>query len=341
MEFSAKDIAKLVSGEIEGDETVLINDFSKIDQGKSGTLSFLANPKYEEYIYTTKASIVLVNQDFSPSQPLSSTLTLIRVDNAYEKLAHLLSLYNAINQEKEGIEEPSFIDPTAKIGNNVYIGAFCYVGKNAIVADGVKLYPNTYIGENTTIEKDTILFSGVKVYHNCIIGKQCILHAGVVVGSDGFGFAPNENQLEKIKHLGNVVTKKNVEIGANTTIDKASLGSTIIEDGVKLDNLIQIGHNVKIGKNTAIAGLTAIAGSTIIGENCLIGGQCAITGHIKIGNNVRIAGNSGIGGNIKDNLTVQGTYAFNKQDFQRSYILFKRLPKIVDQLDQIKKDLKN
>ena len=207
--------------------------------------------------------------------------------------------------------------------------------------NNVTIYNNCVIGNSVTIKDNTIIYSQVNIKDNCIIGENNIIHSGAIIGSDGFGFAPNENHLEKIKHLGNVITKKNVEIGANTTIDKASLGSTIIDEGVKLDNLIQIGHNVKIGKNTAIAGLTAIAGSTIIGENCLIGGQCAITGHIKIGNNVRIAGNSGIGGNIKDNLTVQGIYAFNKQDFQRSYILFKRLPKIVDQLDQIKKDLKN
>ena len=343
MEFSAKDIAKLVSGEIEGDETVLINDFSKIDQGKSGTLSFLANPKYEEFIYTTKASVVLVNQDFSPSQPLSSTLTLIRVDNAYEKLAQLLSLYNSINQEKQGVEEPSFIDPTATIGNNVYIGAFCYIGKNAIIADGVKLYPNTYIGENTTIEKDTILFSGVKVYHNCNIGKQCILHAGVVVGSDGFGFAPNNaNEYKKVPQVGNVVIQDFVEIGSNTTIDRATLGSTIIGKGVKLDNLVQIAHNVEVGENTVIAAQTGIAGSTKIGKDVMIGGQVGIVGHITIADGTKIAAQSGIAKSIKQSeKIVQGSPAYDIGDYTRSYVLFKNLPKLRKQIIALEKAIKS
>ena len=339
MKISIEKIAKLLDGKVIGNSSVIIEKINTIEDAKNGEISFIANPKYEKHLFNTKASCVLVSNNFQLNDKIKTNLIVVK--DAYFALSQLTEIFNIQKPKIKSISKHAIIDKSSKVGNNFNIGHFSIIGENCEIGNNVTIYNNCVIGNSVTIKDNTIIYSQVNIKDNCIIGENNIIHSGAVIGSDGFGFAANENYLEKIKHLGNVITKKNVEIGANTTIDKASLGSTIIEEGVKLDNLIQIGHNVKIGKNTAIAGLTAIAGSTIIGENCLIGGQCAITGHIKIGNNVRIAGNSGIGGNIKDNLTVQGIYAFNKQDFQRSYILFKRLPKIVDQLDQIKKDLKN
>ncbi len=337
MNFKAIEIAKLVGGEVEGDEEILINDFSKIEQGGEGTLTFLANPKYEEFIYKTTASVALVNKNFHPNLPLPSTLTLIRVENAYEKLAYLLSLYNTIEKEKKGIEEPCFIDPTATIGEEVYIGAFSYLGANVKIGDGVQIYPGTYIGANSTIDNNVILFAGVKIYQNIQIGKNCILHAGVVVGSDGFGFAPNSsNEYKKVPQVGNVIIKDHVEIGANTTIDRATIGSTVLENGVKLDNLVQIAHNVEIGENTVIAAQSGIAGSTKIGKNVMIGGQVGINGHITIADGTKIAAQSGVAKTIKQpNTILQGSPAFDIGNFSRSYVLFKNLPKLRQQIENL------
>ena len=339
MDISVKEIADIVSGKIIGDPNIKICQINKIEECKTGEVSFISNSKYEKFLYETKASCVIVNNNLQIKKEVKPAL--IVVEDSYVALSKLTKFFSKSEINKNIISSNCVIAKSSIIEDNVNIGHYTVIGENCKIEKNVKIFNNCIIGDNVTIKKDTTIYSQACIKDNCIIGENNFVHSGAIIGSDGFGFAPKDNELNKIKHLGNVITKNNVEIGSNTTIDRASLGSTIIHEGVKLDNLIQIGHNVEIGKNTAIAGLTAVAGSTKIGENCLIGGQCAITGHIKIGNNVRIAGNSGIGGNIKDNQTVQGIYAFNKQDFQRSYILFRRLPEIVKKLDQIKKDLNN
>jgi UDP-3-O-[3-hydroxymyristoyl] glucosamine N-acyltransferase len=340
MEFSAKQIAQLLNGTVEGNENVTVSNISKIEEGSSGTLSFLANPAYTNYIYTTDASIVLVNKSLVLDKPVKSTCTLVRVDNAYEAFAKLLQIYSQIRNNKTGIEQPSFISPGATLGSDCYIGAFAYIGQNVKLGNNVKIYPHTYVGDNTEIGDDTVLFSGVKVYHECRIGKNCTVHANTVIGSDGFGFAPNtEGQaFVKVPQIGNVVIEDNVEVGSNTSIDRATLGSTILHKGVKLDNLVQIAHNAVIGENTVIAGLSGVAGSSKVGKNCMIGAQVGIAGHLKIANGVKIAGQSGIGGNIeKEGEIVQGSPAFSIGDYKRSYVLFRSLPKMNDRINELTK----
>ena len=343
MKFTANQIAELVSGTVVGDTEVTVSDFSKIEEASSGTLTFLANPKYEEYIYNTKASIVLVNSDFTPSNNLPSNLTLIKVENAYESLAKLLQIYEDMNQQNEGIEEPVFIHPTAKIGKSVYIGAFSHIGANTVIGDNCQIFSHCHIGNDSVLGEGSKLFSGVKVYNKIKIGINCTIHSGAVIGSDGFGFAPNkDNEYQKVPQIGNVIIHDYVEIGANTTIDRATMGSTVIGKGVKLDNLVQIAHNVEIGANTVIAAQTGVAGSTKIGKDVMIGGQVGIVGHIKIADGTKIAAQSGIGGNmIEENQIVQGSPAFFIGDFKRSYVLFKNLPALRNQIkdleDQIKK----
>ena len=343
MKFTANQIAELVSGTVVGDTEVTVSDFSKIEEASSGTLTFLANPKYEEYIYNTKASIVLVNSDFSPSNNLPSNLTLIKVENAYESLAKLLQIYEDMNQQNEGIEEPVFIHPTAKIGKSVYIGAFSHIGANTVIGDNCQIFSHCHIGNDSVLGEGSKLFAGVKVYNKIKIGINCTIHSGAVIGSDGFGFAPNkDNEYQKVPQIGNVIIHDYVEIGANTTIDRATMGSTVIGKGVKLDNLVQIAHNVEIGANTVIAAQTGVAGSTKIGKDVMIGGQVGIVGHIKIADGTKIAAQSGIGGNmIEENQIVQGSPAFFIGDFKRSYVLFKNLPALRNQIkdleDQIKK----
>jgi len=342
MEFSAEQIAQLLNGVVEGQKDVKVNSISKIEEGKPGTLSFLSNPAYTNYIYQTDASIVLVNKTLVLDKPVKSSCTLIRVDNAYESFAKLLQIYTDFKSNKVGIEQPNFIASTAKIGKDVYIGSFVYVGDNAIIGDNVKLYPQTYIGDNVTVGNNTTLFSGVKIYHECMVGANCTIHANTVVGSDGFGFAPNtEGQaFVKVPQIGNVIIEDNVEIGSNTSIDRATLGSTILSKGVKLDNLVQIAHNVVIGENTVIAGLSGVAGSTKVGKNCMIGAQVGIAGHLKIADGVKIAGQSGIGSSIeKEGDIVQGSPAFGIGDFKRSYVLFRGLPKLNDKINELTKKL--
>lgn len=342
MEFSAQQIAQILNGTIEGNHNILVNNLSKIEEGLPNTLSFLSNPKYNNYLYTTNASIVIVNNSLVLDKPIKTTCTLIRVDNAYESFAKLLELYNQINFDKSGIEQPSFISSNAIFGKNCYVGAFAYVGQNVKIGDNVKIYPHTYIADDCIIEDNSILYSGVKIYHNCKIGKNCTIHASSVVGSDGFGFAPNSDGVVfvKVPQIGNVVIEDNVEIGSNVSIDRATLGSTIIRNGVKLDNLVQIAHNVEIGENTVIAGLTGVAGSTKIGKNCMIGAQVGIAGHLKIANGVKIAGQSGVGSNIeKEGEIVQGSPSFNIGEFKRSYVLFKKLPMINDAVSDLKKQI--
>lgn len=342
MEFSAKQIAQIIDGIVEGDENILVSNLSKIEEGTIGTLSFLANPAYTNYIYSTNASIVIVNKSFVLENPVKSSCTLIRVENAYESFAKLLELYNQINTEKEGVEQPSFVSSNAKIGENFYVGAFAYIGQNVSIGNHVKIYPHVYIGDNCKIGNNTTLFSGVKIYHDCVIGNNCTIHASTVVGSDGFGFAPNNegHVFTKVPQIGNVIIEDDVEIGSNSCIDRATLGSTILRKGVKLDNLVQIAHNVEIGENTVIAGLSGIAGSTKVGKNCMIGAQVGVAGHLRIANGVKIAGQSGIGSSIdKEGEILQGSPAFNIGEFKRSYVLFRGLPKLSDKVSDLTKKI--
>ena len=342
MEFSAKQIAQIIDGIVEGDENILVSNLSKIEEGTIGTLTFLANPAYTNYIYSTNASIVIVNKSFVLENPVKSSCTLIRVENAYESFAKLLELYNQINTEKEGVEQPSFVSSNAMIGENCYVGAFAYIGQNVSIGNHVKIYPHVYIGDNCKIGNNTTLFSGVKIYHDCVIGMNCTIHASTVVGSDGFGFAPNNegHVFTKVPQIGNVIIEDDVEIGSNSSIDRATLGSTILRKGVKLDNLVQIAHNVEIGENTVIAGLSGIAGSTKVGKNCMIGAQVGVAGHLRIANGVKIAGQSGIGSSIdKEGEILQGSPAFNIGEFKRSYVLFRGLPKLSDKVSDLTKKI--
>lgn len=333
MKFTAQQIAGILDGDIEGNPDIEVYKLSKIEEGSEGSITFLANPKYNSYLYSTKASIAIVNKEFKPESKINTTL--IKVDDAYLAFSKILEYYNLVKLNKFGIEDPSFISKTATYGEGIYIGAFSYLAENVKIGRNVKIFPNTYIGDNVVIGDNTILFSGAKIYSDTIIGSDCVINSGVVIGADGFGFAPSDNgEYKKIPQIGNVIIEDYVDIGASTTIDRATMGSTIIRSGVKLDNHIQIAHNVEIGKNTVIASQTGIAGSAKIGENCLIGGQVGIVGHITIGNNVKIQAQSGIGRNVKDNEILQGSPAFGLSDFNKSYVHFKNLPKIINDLEK-------
>ncbi|MCL6295030.1 UDP-3-O-(3-hydroxymyristoyl)glucosamine N-acyltransferase [Jejuia spongiicola] len=337
MKFKAQQIADILEGEIVGNPDIEVSKLSKIEEGTEGSLTFLANPKYTSFIYSTKASVTIVNKSFQPENEIKTTL--IKVDDAYESFSKLLEYYNQVKNNKVGLESPIFISDTAKYGDNIYIGAFSYIGENVSIGDNVKICPNSYIGDNVAIDDNTIVFSGAKIYSDCIIGKHCVINSGAIIGADGFGFAPNENgEYSKVPQIGNVIIEDYVDIGAATTIDRATLGSTIIRKGVKLDNQIQIAHNVEIGKNTVIAAQTGVAGSTKIGENCQIGGQVGIVGHITIGNNVKIQAQSGIGRNVKDNEVLQGSPALPYGDYNKSYVHFKNLPKIVKNINDLEKN---
>jgi UDP-3-O-[3-hydroxymyristoyl] glucosamine N-acyltransferase len=339
MEFTVFEIATFLNGEVIGDPKIKIDNVSKIEEGKPGTLSFLANSKYGQYIYDTQASVVLVNENFVPEKEVKATL--IKVKDAYSAMSALLDLYVQSIPQKKGIESPIFVAPSAKYGESIYLGAFCYIGENVVLGDNVKIYPHVWIGDGSIIGDHTILFSGVKIYPETRIGKNCIIHAGTVVGSDGFGFAPQENgTYKKIHQIGNVIVEDDVEIGANTTIDCATMGSTIIKKGVKLDNLVQIAHNVVVGENTVMAAQTGIAGSTSIGSNCTFGGQAGATGHIKIGNNVTIAGKSGASNNVPDNKVLMGEWAMDVSKYRRVYAVFRNLPELFHEVSQLKKEIK-
>ncbi|AOW10209.1 UDP-3-O-(3-hydroxymyristoyl)glucosamine N-acyltransferase [Flavobacterium gilvum] len=340
MKFKAEQIAGILEGEIVGDPNIEVSRLSKIEEGAEGSLTFLSNPKYNNYIYTTKASITIVNNTFVPEAPI--TTTLIKVADAYKSFSKLLEFYNQVKLNKNGIEAPSFISDSAKYGANLYLGSFGYVGDNVVLGDNVKIYPGSFIGDNVTIGNNVIIFAGAKIYSETIIGNNCTIHSGAIIGADGFGYAPNEDgTYNKIPQIGNVVIEDNVDIGANSTIDRATLGSTVIRAGVKLDNQIQVAHNVEIGKNTVIAAQTGIAGSTKIGENCMIGGQVGIVGHLTIGNNVRIQAQSGVASNIKDNEVLQGSPTFGYSDYSKSYVHFKNLPKLVKEIEELKKEILN
>lgn len=338
MEFTAKQIADLLQGTIEGNPGTNVNKLAKIEEGTEGSLSFLANPKYTEFIYTSGASLIIVSNDFVAEKPVAATL--IRVADPYACFAKLLEMYNQVVKDKKGIETPSFIADTAKIGTEPYIGAFAYIGKNARLGNNVKVYPNCYIGDNVVIGDNTTLFAGAKIYSDCVIGASCTLHAGVIIGADGFGFAPASGTYNKVAQIGNVIIEDHVEIGAGTTIDRATLGSTIIRKGVKLDNLIQIAHNVEIGSNTVIAAQTGIAGSTKIGKDCMIGGQVGIVGHITIADNTKIAAQSGIGSAVTEpGQIIQGSPAFGISDYRRSYVVFRKLPDLEKKISELEKAL--
>lgn len=340
MKFTAAQIAGILNGTVDGDEGAEVSKLSKIEEGSEGSLTFLANPKYTHHIYSTQASITIVNNDFEATDELSTTL--IRVENAYKAFSQLLEYYNQVKMNKTGIEEPVFISKSAKYGDNIYLGAFSYLGENVTIGDNVKIYPNVYIGDNVTIDDNTTIFTGAKIYSETIIGKSCVINSGVVLGADGFGFTPNEKgEYIKVPQTGNVVLEDNVDVGPGTTIDRATLGSTLIKRGVKLDNQIQIAHNVTIDENTVIAAQTGVAGSSKIGKNCIIGGQVGIAGHIVIGDNVKIQAQTGIGRNVKDNETLQGSPALNYNDFNKSYVYFKNLPKIMERFNIVEKKLDN
>jgi UDP-3-O-[3-hydroxymyristoyl] glucosamine N-acyltransferase len=337
MKFTAAQIAGILEGEVVGNPDAEVFKLAKIEEGTKGSLTFLSNPKYLNFIYSTEATITIVNRSFQPEQAI--TTTLIKVEDAYQSFSKLLEYYNQVKLMKSGVEQPSVISENVSYGDNLYLGSFCYLGKNVVIGNNVKIYPNTFVGDNVSIGDNTILFAGVRIYSETIIGANCTLHSGCIIGSDGFGFAPTEEgTFNKIPQIGNVILEDNVDVGSCTTIDRATLGSTIIKKGVKLDNQIQIAHNVEIGENSVIAAQTGVAGSTKIGHNCMIGGQVGIAGHLTIGNNVRIQAQSGIGKNLADGETVQGSPAFNYGDFSKAYVHFRNLPKIVSDMEDLKKN---
>ncbi len=340
MKFTVQQIADTLNGIVEGNPETTVNKLSKIEEGSEGSLSFLANKLYTPYIYSTQASAVIVNKDFVPEQEI--TTTLIRVDDAYGAFAKLLDFYNQVKLNKTGISKMAFISPTATTGENNYIGEFAFIGENVKLGENVKIYPQVYIGDDTVIGDNTTLFAGAKIYSDTVIGNNCIMHAGVVIGADGFGFAPqSDNIYNKVAQIGNVVIEDNVEIGANTSIDRATLGSTIIKEGVKLDNQIQIGHNVVIGENTVIVSQTGIAGSTKIGKNCMIAGQVGIVGHITIADNVKIGAQSGINSSIKkEGAALLGSPAFDVSQYRKTYVHFRNLSKLADRIEELEKKLK-
>lgn len=340
MEFTANQIAEFLQGKVEGNGEVKVNNVAKIEEGTEGTLAFLANPKYTPHIYETSASIVLVNETFKPEKDIKSTL--IYVADAYQSFASLLELVaEAMFEKKTGIEEPSFLHESVKRENDLYLGAFAYVGKNVKLGKNVKIYPQVYIGDNVTIGDNSTIYSGAKIYHDCQLGKFVTIHAGSVIGADGFGFAPtNTTNYKKIPQIGNVIIEDYVEIGANTCIDRATMGSTIIRKGVKLDNLIQVGHNVEIDENTVMAAQAGIAGSTKIGKNCMFGGQVGISGHISIADGTKAAAMAGIGSSIrKENQTVMGAPAYDLNDFKKNYMAQRRLPTILQKVNEMEKEL--
>ena len=339
MKFTVKQIADILNGTVEGDAEANVWNLSKIEEGSEGSLSFLANPLYKHFLYSTKATAIIVNNDFVPEQPIN--VTLIRVEDAYGAFAKLLEFYNQIKLNKTGISKLAFINETATLGENLYIGEFACIAENVTIGNNVKIYPHVYIGDNTTIADNTTLYAGVKIYSDNVIGNNCILHSGVVIGADGFGFAPQaDNNYNKVAQIGNVIIEDNVEIGANTTIDRATLGSTIIKKGVKLDNQIQIAHNVVIGENTVIVSQTGIAGSTKIGKNCMIAGQVCIVGHLTIADNVKIAAQSGITSNVKkDGEIIMGSPAFNINEYRKVYVHFRNFSKLVKRIEQLEKQI--
>jgi UDP-3-O-[3-hydroxymyristoyl] glucosamine N-acyltransferase len=341
MEFSAEQIAGILGGIVEGNPQATVNGLAKIEEGQPGALSFLSNPKYEEYIYVTLSSICIVNKTFTPIKDIPNTLTLIKVDDAYACFAKLLEVYSQMSKKTPKIENPSFISDTASVGEGLYLGAFAYIGENAKIGNNVSIYPNAYIGDNVEIGDGSIIHPGASIYTDCKIGKNCIIHAGVIIGADGFGFVPDANgEYQKVPQIGNVILEDNVEVGSNSTIDRATMGSTIIRKGVKIDNLCQIAHNVEIGKNTAMAAQVGIAGSAKIGENVMIGGQAGISGHLFIADGAKIVAQSGIPSSVKKADTLMGSPGIPLEDFKKSYYGFRKLPFILNKINELDKKIK-
>ena len=341
MQFTAAQIAMMINGKVEGNADAAVGSFGKIEEAQAGQLSFLANPKYEEYLYSTRASIIIINEAQELKQPIGATL--IRVPDAYSAFATLLDKYQQIQrQQLSGIQQPVYIAATAKTGDNVFIGAFTYLGENVVLGNGVKVYPNVFLGDNVTVGDHTLLHPGVRVYHDCVIGKHVTIHAGTVIGSDGFGFAPQaDGSLKKVPQIGNVIIEDHVEIGANATIDRATIGSTLIKSGAKLDNLLQIAHNVEVGNNSVIAAQTGISGSTKVGKNVMIGGQVGIVGHLKIADGAKINAQSGVSKSIKTpNTAVTGSPAFEYTAALRSQVASRNLPELEKRVAELEKLLK-
>lgn len=337
MEITAQQLASMVQGTVEGDSSIIINNYAKIEEATPGCLTFLANPKYTHFIYTTQASAVLVRKDFVPEQPVNATL--IRVDDPYATLAQLLNFVNSqMAPELRGVEQPCHIDATVTVPDDAYVGAFAYVGKGVTLGRNVKIYPRVYVGDNVTLGDDVVLYPGVTVYHGCRIGNRCIVQAGAVIGSDGFGFAPKEDgTYEKISQVGIVILEDDVEVGANTTIDRATMGATVVHKGVKLDNLIQVAHNVEIGENTVMAAQVGIAGSTKIGKHNMIGGQVGFAGHITVGDYNGIGAQAGVPNSVGDRQRLLGAPAINALEFARQNVYFKRLPDMAADIKKLKK----
>lgn len=337
MEFSAKQIAEYIQGVIIGDEEATVHTFAKIEEGIPGALSFLSNPQYTHHIYDTKSSIVLVNKDFQPERDIQATL--IKVDNAYESLAKLMTLYEMSKPKKSGIDPLASVAASAKIGKNVYIGAFACIEEGAEIGDNAYIHPHVTVGCNAKVGENTILYPQVTIYHDCRVGNQCIIHAGAVIGADGFGFAPSAEGYEKIPQIGIAIIEDNVEIGANTCIDRSTMGATIVHKGVKLDNLIQVAHNVEVGSHTVMASQVGIAGSTKIGEWCMFGGQVGVAGHIQIGDHVNVGAQSGIPGNTKSGSSLMGYPAIEPKQFARSSAVFKKLPDMYSELGRLQREI--
>ncbi|MBS0000953.1 MAG: UDP-3-O-(3-hydroxymyristoyl)glucosamine N-acyltransferase [Cyclobacteriaceae bacterium] len=336
MQFSIREIAHLLNGEIEGNDEIMIKDMGTLERATEGCISFLSNPKYEQYIYKTGASAVIVSRDFKPAEKLKTTL--IRVDDPYLSFSILLAEYDRIiSFQKEGVEDPCWLGENSIIGEKIYRGAFSYIGKNVTIGNNVKIYPHVYVGDSVTIGDNTLIYSGVKIYDRVVIGNNCQIHAGAVIGSDGFGYAPQKDgTYKKIPQLGNVILKDNVDIGANTTIDRATLESTVIREGVKLDNLVQVAHNVEIGENTVIAAQTGISGSTAIGKNCIIAGQVGIVGHISLADKMTIGAQSGVTKAFeKEGATILGSPAFEIATSRKSYAIFRKLPDLVERVRKL------
>jgi UDP-3-O-[3-hydroxymyristoyl] glucosamine N-acyltransferase len=340
MEFTAKAIAEILKGDILGNPNVKVSDISRIEEGKPGTLAFLANPKYEKYLYKTNASIVLINKDLKIDKNVKSTL--IRVDDAYRAFASLLDMYAKALPRKKGIHNMAVISESAKIGKDVFIGAFSFIGDNVCLGDNVRIYPNVYIGDNVEIKDNTVINPGVNIYHDCIIGADCVIHSGVIIGSDGFGFVPlKDSNYKKIPQIGNVIIEDNVEIGANTCIDRATIGSTILRKGVKLDNLIQVAHNVEIGENTVIAAQSGVAGSTKIGKDCMIAAQAGVVGHLKVADDVKIGAQSGVTNDInKEGEVVLGSPALNIHTKRRVVAIYRNLPELLKRINSLEAEVK-
>lgn len=338
MEFTAKQIAELIHGSIEGDENAKINTFAKIEEGKKGAISFLSNPKYTHYIYETESSVVLINNDVVLEKPTNATL--IRVENAYECVAQLLQIYESMKPKKSGIDSLAFVSPSAKIGEDCYIGAFAYVGDNAEIGDGCQIYPHAVIYDNVKIGNNTTLYPNVSIYHDCKIGNNVVIHSGTVIGADGFGFAPNAEGYDKIPQIGIVTIEDDVEIGANTCVDRSTMGSTYIRKGVKLDNLIQIAHNVEVGENTVMAAQVGVAGSTKVGKWCMFGGQVGMAGHISIADGTQVGAQAGITNTVKKaDAPIIGSPAIDAKAYMKAYAVYRRLPEMYQELNALRKEI--